>query len=62
VYLNGAANRRAQLAACAVKRNDNVVQPQLRILNDFQRPTHGAERDVNATKRKFFPVVTGILR
>src|SRR5258708_27459065 len=48
VHLNGTADRRAQLAARTVKRNDNVVQAQLWILDNFLWTPHGAERDVNA--------------
>src|SRR3984957_3659414 len=50
MHLNGTADCRIKLTACAVKRNDNVVHSQLWILDDLLRSSHGAERDVNATK------------
>ena len=48
VHLNGAADRRGQFAACAFERNDDVIRPQLRIVDDFLWPAHDAEGDVNA--------------
>ena len=55
MHLNGTADRRGQLAACSFERNDDVIRPQLRIVDDFLRPTHGAERDMNAIE-DFVPV------
>src|SRR5262249_4643181 len=46
VHLNRAADRRADLAAGAFERNDDVVCPQLRIVDHLLRSAHGAERDV----------------
>ena len=48
VHLNGAADRRGQFAACAFERNDDLVRPQLRIIDHFLGPAHDAEGDVNA--------------
>src|SRR5271170_902648 len=50
VHLNRTADRRPQLAACTVQRNDNLIQPQLRVLNDLLRSSHGAERNVNTAE------------
>ena len=47
VYLNWAADRLVELAAGAFERHDDLVQPQLRVLNYFLGSTHGAERDVH---------------
>src|SRR5438876_7645432 len=48
MHLNRTADRRAQLAARAFERHDDIIQSQLWIGDDFLRPTHSAERDVNA--------------
>src|SRR3984885_2017567 len=50
MHLNWTADRRAQLAACAVKGNDNIVQSQLWVLDDFPWSSHGAERDVDTAE------------
>src|SRR4051794_10115065 len=42
------ANRRSQLAARTFEWKDDVVQPQLRIVDYLLRPAYRAERDVNA--------------
>ena len=38
MHLNGTADRRGQLAACSFERNDDVIGPQLRIVDDFLGP------------------------
>ena len=48
MHLNRTADRGGQLAACAFERNDDVIQPQLRIVYDFLWSTDGAEGDMNA--------------
>src|SRR3984885_5724237 len=48
VHLNGAADRRGQFAACAFKRNDDLIRSQLRIVDNFLWPADDAEGDVNA--------------
>src|SRR6266849_6247468 len=50
VYLNRTADGRGQLLAGSFKRNDDVIRSQLRIINDFLRLTHGAERDLSAAE------------
>src|SRR6516164_1474450 len=50
VHLNGAADGRGQLAAGTFERNHDVVYPQLRIVDDFLWPAHGAEGDVHAVE------------
>src|SRR6201987_384542 len=50
VYLNGTADGRGQLLASSFERNDDVIRSQLRIINDFLRLTHGAERDLSAVE------------
>src|SRR5207245_4080830 len=47
MHLKRTADRRGELAAGSVERNDDVIRPQLRILDDFLWPSHGAERHVN---------------
>src|SRR5258705_13045077 len=48
VNLNRAADRRGQLAARAFEWNDDVIRSQLWIVDHLFRPTHGAERGVDA--------------
>src|SRR5258708_1540423 len=48
MHLNRAVDRRRQLAAGALQRDDNVVRPQLRVVNHLFGPAHGAERHVHA--------------
>src|ERR1700722_208590 len=48
--LNGAADRRSQLASGTLERNDDVVGAKLRIVDYFLRPTDGAERYTRATE------------
>src|ERR1700733_273236 len=48
VDLNRTADGRGQLLAGSFERNYDVVGSQLRIIDDFLRPTHRAEGDVNA--------------
>src|SRR6266852_5581575 len=50
MHLNRTADRRGQLAAGTVERNDDVVQPQLWIGDHLLRPVHGAERDADAVE------------
>src|SRR5271168_2415220 len=50
MHLNRARDRRRQLAAGAVERNDDVVWPQLRIIDDLLRAAHRTEGDVNAAE------------
>ena len=55
MHLNRTANRRVQLVAGALERNDDVVRSQLRIVDDFLRITHGAKGDMN-TIENFIPM------
>src|SRR3954462_12730214 len=48
MHLNRTADRRRQLAAGALERNDNVIRLQLRIVYPLLRPAHHAESDVEA--------------
>src|SRR5437762_13079940 len=48
VHLNRAADRELQLPARSFERNDDVIRSQLRIVDDFLWPAHGAEGDMNA--------------
>ena len=59
VHLNRTADGRGQLLAGSFERNDDVVRSQLRIVNDFLRPTHGAERDLSAVE-DFVPMRHGL--
>src|SRR3984957_8312413 len=51
VHPNGTADRRGQFAACAFERNDDLIRPQLRIVDHFLWPAHDAEGDVKAIQR-----------
>src|SRR5437588_1123398 len=55
VHLNRAADRRGEFAARSFERNDDVIRSQLRVVDYLLRPTHGAERDMDAAK-DFVPV------
>src|ERR1700693_1821911 len=59
VLLNGTADGRGQLFAGTFERNDDVVRSQLRIVNDFLRPTHGAKRDLSSVE-DFVPMRHGL--
>src|SRR5882762_8104802 len=48
VHLNRTADRRGELAAGPFERNDDVIRPQLWIIDHLLRSTHGAEGDVDA--------------
>src|SRR4029077_20606377 len=48
MHIDGAANRRGELAAGSFERNDDVVRAQLGVVDNFLRSAHGAERDMNA--------------
>src|SRR5216684_373758 len=48
MHLKRAADRRRQLAAGTVERNDDVIRPELGIVDHLLRPTHRSERHVNA--------------
>src|SRR5262245_48509957 len=50
VHLDRTADCRRQLAACAVERDDDVVRPQLRIVDHLLRPANGAKRNVDAAE------------
>src|SRR5258708_27902764 len=53
--LNGTADGGAQVAACSFEGNDDVICPQLRIVDDFLWPPDGAEGDMNAVE-DFIPM------
>src|SRR5258705_10115660 len=48
MHLKRAADRRRQLAASAVERNDDVVRLELGIFDHLLRPAHRSERHVSA--------------
>ena len=50
LYLDGTADRGGHLAAGAFDRNDDLVRSQLRIVDHFLRPAHGAERDMDGAE------------
>src|SRR5260370_27661172 len=50
VHLNRTADGRGQLLASSFERNNDVIRSQLRIINDFLRLTHSAERDLSAVE------------
>src|SRR5712672_1817089 len=50
MHLKRAADRRRQLAAGTVERNDDVVRPELGIVDHLLWPTHRSERYVNAVE------------
>ena len=50
MHIDGAADRRGELAARPFERNDDVVRAQLGIVDDFFRSAHDAERDVDAVE------------
>src|SRR5439155_1093102 len=54
-HANGATDRRGQIAAGALQRNDDVVLPQLRIFDDISRCLYAAERDAGLFE-DFVPV------
>src|SRR6266576_2913271 len=43
LYLHRTADRGGQLATCAFERNDDVIYPQLRIVDDLLRAANRAE-------------------
>src|SRR6266851_4718233 len=45
VHLNGTANRRGQASSGALQRNDDVVLPQLRVIDDVGGGLNAAECD-----------------
>src|SRR6476646_7808237 len=48
MHLKRAADCRRQLAAGAIERHDDVIRPELRIVDHLLRPTHRSERHVDA--------------
>src|SRR6266849_1538727 len=46
VHLNRAADRSLEVSTGAIQRNDNVVFPQLRVIDDFAGRLDNPERDV----------------
>src|SRR6266700_8109979 len=48
MHLKRAADRRRQLAAGAFERNDDVIRPELGIVDHLLRPAHRSERHVSA--------------
>src|ERR1700732_895178 len=48
MHLKRATDRRRQLATGTVERNDDVIRPELGIVDHLLRPTYRAERHVNA--------------
>src|SRR5579862_4208054 len=48
VHLDRTADRRGQVAADALQRDDDVIRPQLWIVDHLLRPAHAAEGDVHA--------------
>src|SRR5712675_107984 len=47
MYLNRTADSRGQVIARTFERNDNLIHPQLWIVDNFLRPPHSAKRDVH---------------
>src|SRR5215469_17888082 len=45
MHLDRAADRRGELAAGALERNDDVVRLELRVIDDFLRPAHRPDRE-----------------
>src|SRR5262252_221427 len=45
VHLNRAADRRGELAACALERNDDVIRLELWVVDNFLRPAHRSDRE-----------------
>src|SRR5258708_817911 len=50
VHLDRTADRGSQLAARALERNDDVIQPQLRVVDHLLWPADGAKRDVDVAE------------
>src|ERR1700721_2615323 len=50
MHLKRAADGGRQLAAGATERNNDVIGLELGIVDNFLRPTHCAERHMNATE------------
>src|ERR1700754_697707 len=50
MHLKRAADRGRQLAAGAFKRNDDVIGPELGIVDHLLRSAHRSERHVNAVE------------
>src|SRR6266850_684951 len=50
MHLDRATDRRGELAAGAFERNDDLVQPQLRVVDYLLWSAHGAEGDVDAVE------------
>src|SRR5216683_1817673 len=48
MHLKRAADRRRQLAAGTIERNDDVIRPELGIVDHLLWPAHRAERHVDA--------------
>src|SRR6266849_7354959 len=48
MHLKRAADRRRQLAAGTIERNDDVIRPELGIVDHLLRPAHRSERHVDA--------------
>src|ERR1700758_5647856 len=55
MHLKRAADRRRQLAAGTVERNDDVIRPKLGIVDHLLRPTYSSECHVN-TVEHFIPM------
>src|SRR4051794_824437 len=52
MYLKRAADSGRQLAAGALERNDDVIRPELGIIDHFLRPSDGSERHVNTIEHR----------
>src|SRR3984893_18487435 len=50
MHLKRAADRGRQLAAGTFERNDDVIRPELGIVDHLLRPTHRSERHVDAVE------------
>src|SRR5258708_25496123 len=50
MHLDRAADRRGELAAGSFERNDDLVRPQLRIVDHLLRSADGTEGDVDAVE------------
>ena len=59
MHLDRTADRRGQLVARAVERNDDLVRRQLRIVDHLLRSANFAKRDVHASKYRM-PVRHGL--
>src|SRR5882757_6349900 len=53
MHLKRARDGGRQLAAGALERNDDVVRPQLRIVDHLLRPAHSSERHMDSVNTSY---------